>query len=124
MGETRGKVGRIWNYVGVDLFLVYVKKSRIPSRKLIPSCVVRRQVTCFACVQVVICLNVLAHDVLGLHDVGGCFVSVCACFSIHNSGESVEMCSTAPLLAAMHDAKRSSQSHSSRSISYQERTTA
>ena len=45
------------------------------------------------------CLNVLVRDVLGLHYVGGCFVSVCACFSIHNSSGCV-VCSTAPLLAA------------------------
>ena len=36
-------------------------------------------------------------------------------FSIHKLSESVEMCSKAPLLATMHDAGRSSQSHSSRS---------
>ena len=43
---------------------------------------------------------------------------------MHNSCESVEICSQAPPLAATHDVKRSSPSRSSRQTSSQERTAA
>ena len=50
------------------------------------------------------CLNVLVR--VELHIVGGCFLSVSACFSLHDSSESVEVCSKAPPLAAMGDVLR------------------
>ena len=62
MGETRGNVGRSWNYVGVGPFWV-CKKSEYPPE----SSELCRQMTSdmFCVCSRGHCLNVLVRDVLG-----------------------------------------------------------
>ena len=114
MGETRGT----WEEVGIMLMLDcfgHVKKSEYPPEA--QNCGVFRGQMTFGVCSGGHCVSVLVRDALSYM-----FVSVSEVFSIHNLSESVEMCSKAPPLTSMHNARRSSQSRSSRPSSWQERT--